>query len=846
MEVAYMKRPARHLAAALCALLGALTGVAEAAPRGNVAPLAPGTDLVLPTLDQGDAIPRELLVGFRRTAEGSERAAARRAAGVQVERALRIEGVQLVMVNRGQSTREAIARLESDPAVRYAEPNRLRRHSATDPDDPEFDQLWGLHNTGQTVNGATGLLDSDIDALEAWDISTGGDTLVAVVDEGVAYDHPDLAPNMWSNPGEIPDNGEDDDGNGYVDDIHGIDTVDLDSDPRDFGGHGTHVAGTIAAAGNNGIGIAGVSWEAEVMAVRALGPDGGTDAEIAEAFDYAGDMGAQVVNASLGGPGESQTLQQPITDHPNTLFVVAAGNGGEDGIGDDNDGAEPEFPCAYNNANLICVAATTQGDGLASFSNFGATTVDLGAPGTNVLSAAPDRGKVVFSDTFENDDFADRWTPFTDPEGGPEWSRDSGGAGGSGFSAGDSPGGDYANDAGAYMDLLVPLDLGDEHGCELSFDMKLEVRAGDQFVVYKSYDGVDFEAIGATRADLGRSTGGNFVPARLALEADGQDTVIISFGVESNGTDTADGASVDNVEVACIQPEEGEGDLAFSSGTSMATPHVSGAAALLFSHRPSLTVEQAKTILLTTGDALPSLGGGKTVSGRRLNLDAALRHSAAAPEPEPQTGPASDVTASGATLGGSVNPAGTATEFYFEYGATSGYGHQTPAQQASGSQPVAVSAHVSGLAASTTYHYRVVALRGGIAFPGDDRTFTTHATPDPGPGPGAAPPAPLAGTVPTGATAEPVDTLARIVNTAKVTCKRARRGLMCKVTAQGTGTVKLRLAKSGRTLARGSGQIGRTLRLSRRVKPGRYRLRVAFTDSASGRSQTITRSVRVR
>ena len=141
--------------------------------------------------------------------------------------------------------------------------------------------------------------------------------------------------------------------------MHGIDTIDDDSDPRDFGGHGTHVAGTIAAEGDNGIGIAGVSWDAEVMAVRALGAGGGSDATVAEAFDYAGDMGARVVNASLGGPGASQTLQQPITDHPSTLFVVAAGNGGDDGIGDDNDGAVPEYPCAYDDANLICVAATT-------------------------------------------------------------------------------------------------------------------------------------------------------------------------------------------------------------------------------------------------------------------------------------------------------------------------------------------------------------------------------------------------------------------------------------------------------------------------------------------------------
>jgi thermitase len=847
-----MERPirSRHLAAVLCALMATFAGSAEAAPRGTGALPGAGADLVSPALEPGDAIPGELLVGFRRTAEAVERSAARRGAGVKVRRALRVEGVQLVKVGRGGSTQDAIERLEADPAVLYAEPNRVRRLSATVPDDAAFDRLWGLHNTGQSVDGIEGLLDSDIDAPEAWDISTGGDTLVAVVDEGIAYDHPDLSPNMWSNPGEIPANSVDDDGNGYVDDVHGIDTADGDSDPRDFGGHGTHVAGTIAAAGDNGIGIAGVSWEAQVMAVRALGPDGGTDASVAEAFDYAGDMGARVVNASLGGTGESQTLQQPITDHPNTLFVVAAGNGGDDGVGDDNDGEAPEYPCAYDDANLICVAATDESDGLADFSNFGATTVDLGAPGTNVLSAAPDRGKVVFGETFESD-LADRWSPFTDPVGAPEWSRESGGADGSGFSAADSPD-SYANSASAYMDLRAPLDLSAEHGCELNFDVKLDVLAGDRFVVYRSFDGQTWDLVGATSLARGGSTDGAFEPVSLDLNADGRDAVILSFGIESNATGTADGASVDNIEVSCIQPEQGEGDLAFSSGTSMATPHVAGAAALLFSHRPSLTVAQAKAVLLSTGDPLASLSG-KTVTGRRLNLDGALRQPATAPAPVPLTGAASDVTASGATLGGSVNPAGTATSYYFEYGTTSGYGSHTPPQSVgSGSQPAAVSAPVSGLAPSTTYHYRLVALRGSVAFPGADVTFTTPASPAPPPGttpqsPGGAPaPSTPAGPANPGGAAAPVETPARIASAAKAACRRAGRALTCTVTARGKGRVQLQLRKGSRTLARGSGRIGRTIRLSRRVKPGRYRLRVAITDAASGHRQTMVRGVRVR
>ena len=462
-----------------------------------------------------------------------------------------------------------------------------------------------------------------------------------------------------------------------------------------------------------------------------------------------------------------------------------------------------------------------------------------------MLSAAPDRGKVVFSETFENNDFAARWRPNSRPDGGPAWSRSSGGAGGSEFSAGDSSGA-YANSASAYMDLRAPLDLSAEHGCELTFDVKLAVLAGDRFAVYKLDDN-GWELLAATSPANGGIDRRRLRPVSLELGADGQDAVVLSFGLESNATGTADGASVDNIEISCIQPEQGEGELALSSGTSMATPHVAGAAALLFSHRPSLTVEQAKAILLSTGDSVPSLGAGKTVTGRRLNLDAALRHPAAAPAPEALTGPASDVRASAATLGGTVNPAGTATAFYFEYGTTSGYGHQTPAQPAvSGTQPVPVSAPVSGLATSTTYHYRVVALRGSIAFPGPDGTFTTQA--DPVPPTGGGQPAP-----PTGHCTDEHQQRARPSTRWRRSSARRRRsadasagGSRARSPLRARARSKLQLSKRGRTLARGSGRIGRTIRLSRRVKPGRYQLRVAITDSASGRSQTIAKTVRVR
>ncbi|MGI8659956.1 MAG: S8 family peptidase [Thermoleophilaceae bacterium] len=349
------------------------------------------------------AAPGELIVRFAPAADAGDRATARVEADVDLERALPLPGVQLVKVEPGQSVPAATAELERSAEVVYAEPNFIRRLH-TVPNDPLFPNLYGLQNSGQAVDGASGTSDADIDAPEAWDITTGSaQATVAVVDSGVDLAHPDLSSRIWRNPGESgggrESNGVDDDANGLTDDWRGWDWVADDNLPADENNHGTHVSGTIAASGNDGVGVTGVSWNSRVMPLRMLDAGGsGNVADLVSAYRYAGRKGAQVVNASLGGSGFSRAELDAIDAAPGTLFVVAAGNGGADGVGDDVDTA-PEYPCAYAAANIVCVAASDQNDGLARFSNFGAVSVDLAAPGVRTLSTVPGGGYRYFRGT---------------------------------------------------------------------------------------------------------------------------------------------------------------------------------------------------------------------------------------------------------------------------------------------------------------------------------------------------------------------------------------------------------------------------------------------------------------
>jgi thermitase len=660
-----MPRVGRVLVAAtIAALLVAASASATQEQQAGNAPPAP------PPVFSPDRVVVEWAAG----ASPAERRGAREEAAVDFERDLGDRRFQLVETEPGQSPREAIGELEEDPAVVLAE----RDGYATElevPDDPRFDQLWGLQNTGLGIDGFVGALaGADINASSAWERTVGTPaTVVAVIDGGYRFEHPDLANVAWTNPGETPGDDVDNDGNGIVDDIHGADFVGadleapvVDGDPTDDdiftspGGHGVHTAGTIGAEGDNGVGITGVAPDVSIMplrvcSIRAVSKGRGCPASaIIEAVNYAGAKGARVANISLGGGAENTILANAIAANPQTLFVIAAGN---IEFPDDqrNNDIAPEYPCVYNPLaegrgpvdNVICVAATDQADQLAGFSHFGPNSVDLGAPGTQILSTAQYR--YFIKDDFEVDDLALKWID-SGPDGGLLRTNE---APLTSFGMSDSPG--ALPDPGSIRisrSAPVPVPPG-YRGCEIEY-----TRWGELWFEYiidgeEEEFGVSDEGSGGRRTyKLNRLNDGGEIELSFMYDA---------FAVPKAG----DGLWIDDVQLRCLA-KVGEADgYRFTSGTSMAAPHVAGAAALLFSLKPSASVTEVRQGLIGSVDPVSSLAG-KTVSGGRLDAAAALDLFDAVPPPTPTlsaTNPASPSKNNEPRLKGSAQR-GTSVDVY--------------------------------------------------------------------------------------------------------------------------------------------------------------------------------------
>jgi len=531
-------------------------------------------------------------------------------------KAIRVHEVRLP---DGMSVEDAVALYQDDPDVEYAEPNYIVRVSAT-PDDTYFSNLWGLHNTGQTG----GTPDADIDAPEAWDLTTGSaDVVIAVIDTGVAYDHPDLADNIWTNAGETDcSDGIDNDGNGYIDDCHGWDFIGDDNDPVDYNGHGTHVAGTIAAAGNNNTGVSGVMWQAKIMPLRFLGVNGtGTTADAVSAILYANAKGAHVINNSWGGSGYSQTLKNAI-DASSAVIVCAAGNSGKS-----ND-AVPFYPASYTSSNVIAVAATDHNDALASYSNYGVNSVDVAAPGSSVYSDVPvfSLGSPVV--LYGEEDFES--TTGTLPilgwaKGGTHstWAGTAGTGFGGTNSLEDSPGMDYADNTSSWAGYMTPVTSVKDNIYTLSFTWKGKLE--DQFDyldINYSLDGVTWDWVDYRTG----TTDGVFdsdSTQELTDIAERYDQFYFGFGLSSDSSVNDEGVYLDNVKLTRSPINVSSYSYAYYSGTSMAAPHVSGVAGLIKALKPELTNLQIKAAILNSADTLQSLAG-RVYSGGRLNAFKAL------------------------------------------------------------------------------------------------------------------------------------------------------------------------------------------------------------------------------
>jgi len=566
-----------------------------------------GTRAVSPSPSSLKEKPRyvegELLVKYRGSVPEAARALGLGEIGARKLREFAGIGVEHVKLPAGMAVEEGLSVFRANPDVEYAEPNYIVKAEAV-PDDPRYNELWGLNI---------------IDAPGAWDITNGvSSVVVAVVDTGVDYNHPDLQANIWNNAGETScTNGIDDDGNGYPDDCRGWDFSGNDNDPMDIDVHGTHVAGIIGATGNNGIGVAGVNWRVSIMPLRFLDSSGfGDIAGAIAAIDYARTNGARVVNCSWGSYGYSQALKDTIDVSPAVLFVCAAGNDGLDTE------INPHYPSGLGSANVISVGASDSADNLAHYSNFGLTSVDVAAPGgggtygTGILSTVPAR-KTIWSDSFDDGSLS----PWTTGGTKNSWALEYGVYNSPNYSLSDSPSYYYSDDTDSWAKAPAQ-SLASETGCRLSYEIKYGLEDGYDFLcVEASSDNSSFSIIGGG-CFTGFSSGWEHWDDDLSA-FDGKSSVYVRYRLKSDYSYVFDGANVDDVSITCSSSVHTDADYKEHSGTSMAAPHVAGIAALMVANSPSVSPREMKHLIHFSVDKIPSMAG-KVGSGGRANALAAL------------------------------------------------------------------------------------------------------------------------------------------------------------------------------------------------------------------------------
>jgi len=396
---------------------------------------------------------------------------------------------------------------------------------------------------------------------------------------------------------------------------HGYDFVDNDNDPMDSNGHGTHVAGTIGAIGNNGIGSTGVCWRVKLMAIRALGTTGsGTSAAIVDGINFAVDQGANVINMSLGGP-ESGSFESDAMEYArshNVLIVASAGNDDEN----NDDPTTPAYPCNYTHDNIICVAALTQNYALASFSNFGGTSVDVGAPGVNVVSAWPGSHSTIA------DGLTSGWN-FTNTNGSG-WGYKILNIGGNTSCLVNPPNYNYSTamysnnmDARAWKSFNVS----SVDAAVLNFYMMGDIESGDLISIHAKTGSSDPISTMTTLDSLTGTTDGYSLPFKYDLTSLMGGSLSVGFNLVTDASGVNLGANISNFEIDTLTYNTTSYNVI--SGTSMAAPHVAGLAAMIYAYNPNYTYRDVATSVKEGGVDIPSLYG-KTTTGKSVSAIGSL------------------------------------------------------------------------------------------------------------------------------------------------------------------------------------------------------------------------------
>lgn len=537
------------------------------------------------------------------------------------------DNISVLKILSDVTVEQKIDQLERNANIEYAQPNFQYTETAIATNDTHKEKLWSFDNTGQTVNTISGIPDADVDMPEAWAVNEGTNAtnsiIVAVIDSGVAYNHPDLLSNMWDGTSCVSDT------NAPLGNCnHGYDFGDNDKIPLPtYSSHGTHIAGIIASVKNNSKGIIGVAPNAKIMALKSSL----TTSDNLKAINFAKYNGAKVINASWAGSSFDQALKDAIDSFPG-IFVTASGN---DFL---NNEITHKYPSDYDSANIISVTATDQNDALATFSNYGVTSVDVGAPGTNIYSAIANT--TLLNQTFEG------VVPPAVPSG---WIV-------SGTST--NVWGTY-NIGGAwgkvlYSDLTIPYaniasssimsPTYDVSGSSASLDfwtrcdteysdsewrdyMVLEVSGdGSNFTQIERWDEASLDMLNE-ESPATSTNSATYHFSGIAIPSSYRTANFkFRFRWVTNASDNNyDGCLVDDVKILMFTNGADE-KYGFMDGTSLATPHVTGLVALIEGYNPTLTTTEVKNIILTSGDSLGSLSG-KTVSGKRINAEKALQAS---------------------------------------------------------------------------------------------------------------------------------------------------------------------------------------------------------------------------